>query len=179
MNMEMVETPPQYRGPGAPPLLAPQPPKRVWSLNVLVVDDDAADTSLILNVLNRHPNVASAQATDAPEFALRQLEIGRLGPDLILLDIHMPRLDGFAFLRNLRDIPGLERLPVVFLTTSSLASDVLRTRRSSASHYVLKPDTYLDLQASLNGVLRRAASGRWSHWHALLSRKPNDCRRRR
>jgi CheY-like chemotaxis protein len=161
MSHEMVTTYPQYRGPAGPPL-EPQPPKRVWSLNVLVIDDDAADTSLILNVLKRHPQVASARATDAPEFALRELEMGRLKPDLILLDIHMPRVDGFTFLRNLRDIPEMTDLPVVFLTTSCLASDVNRTARSTASQYLVKPDSFLELQSCLNGVLRRAAAGRWN-----------------
>jgi DNA-binding response OmpR family regulator len=146
-----------------PQMLEPQPPRRVWSLNVLLVDDDAADTSLILNVLKRHPHVASAQATDAPEFALRQLEVGRLRPDLVLLDIHMPRLDGFRFLQRMRDIPTMYMVPVVFLTTSRLSSDAMRTKISSASLYIIKPDTYLELQARLNGVLRRASSGRWSH----------------
>jgi CheY-like chemotaxis protein len=141
-----------------------EPPRRVWSLSVLLVDDDVADTSLILNVLKRHPSVTLAQATNTPEFALRQLAAGRLlKPGLILLDIHMPRLDGFGFLNALREIPGMEAVPVVFLTTSGLASDVAKTRESSASLYVVKPDTYTELQSRLNGVVRRAAAGQWTH----------------
>jgi CheY-like chemotaxis protein len=157
-----VETLSYFR-PNGPSSLEAQPPRRVWSLNVLLVDDDEADTALILSVLRRSPQVSSAQATDAPEFALRQLETGRLKPDLLLLDIQMPRIDGFAFLDHLRTIPEMIALPVVFLTTSRLASDVMRTRQSSAAFYVIKPDTYFELQARLNGVLRKAASGRWSH----------------
>jgi DNA-binding response OmpR family regulator len=141
----------------------PRPPRRVWALNVLLVDDDAADTALILDVLRRHPHVSTALATDAPAFALRQLEAGRqMKPDLVLLDIHMPRIDGFAFLEALRCIPAMVRTPVVFLTTSCLASDVMKTGDSSALLYVIKPDNYLELQSRLNGVLRRATTGRWS-----------------
>jgi CheY-like chemotaxis protein len=148
------------------PPLHPEPPRprRVWALNVLLVDDDAADTTLILNVLKRHPNVSTALATDAPEFVLRQLAAGRqMKPDLVLLDIHMPRLDGFGFLEALRGIPAMANVPVVFLTTSCLSSDVAKTRGSSALLYVIKPESYLELQSRLNGVLRRAASGRWSN----------------
>jgi CheY-like chemotaxis protein len=145
------------------PRFKPQPPRRVWSLNVLLVDDDAADVSLILNVLRRHPNVSTAHATDAPEFALRQLADGRMKPDLILLDIHMPRVDGFTFLEELRRIPTMAIVPVVFLTTSCLAKDVMVARGSSASLYVIKPDTYDALQASLNGVLRRVVRSGWTH----------------
>jgi DNA-binding response OmpR family regulator len=149
----------------SPPLYSDPPrPRRVWALNVLLVDDDAADTALIMNVLKRHPNVSTALATDAPEFVLRQLRTGRqMKPDLVLLDIHMPRVDGFAFLSALRGIPEMTEVPVVFLTTSCLSSDVAKTRGSSALLYVIKPETYLELQSRLNGVLRRAASGRWSH----------------
>ena len=137
---------------------------RVWNLNVLLVDDDVADTALIMNVLTRHPNVSNAHATDAPEFALRQLAKGSpIRPDLVLLDIHMPRLDGFEFLRAMRQIPSVSGVPVVFLTSSGLSTDVAKAMATTASLYVVKPPTYFDLQARLNGVLRQAASGRWSN----------------
>jgi DNA-binding response OmpR family regulator len=141
----------------------PRSPNRTWSLNVLLVDDDIADTCLILNVLKRHPQVSAAHATDAPEFALRQLEMGRLKPDLVLLDIHMPKVSGFTFLREMRLIPRMASVPVVFLTTSRLESDVVRAKGASASSYVIKPESYFELQARLNGVVRQAAAGRWSH----------------
>jgi CheY-like chemotaxis protein len=138
------------------------PARRVWSLNVLVIDDDVADTELILSVLKRHPDVSAVRAADSPELALRQFAGGHhLRPDLILLDIQMPRMNGFAFLAAMRRIPAVAHVPVVFLTTSKLASDVARMKDSSASLYVIKPDSYFELQARLNGVLKRATSGRW------------------
>jgi CheY-like chemotaxis protein len=134
--------------------------RRVWGLDVLVVDDDPADTALILAALNRNPEVTSARATDAPAFALRQLAVGgRLRPHLVLLDIHMPKLDGFTFLAALRRIPAMASVPVVFLTTSGLAADVTRTQDSSASLYVLKPNSNSELQARINGVIRLASTG--------------------
>jgi DNA-binding response OmpR family regulator len=145
------------------PQFEPRSPNRTWNLNVLLIDDDIADTCLILNVLKRHPQVSAAHATDAPEFALRQLEMGRLKPDLVLLDIHMPKVSGFTFLEEMRHIPSMETVPVVFLTTSCLESDVMRAKGATASSYVIKPESYLELQARLNGVVRQAAAGRWSH----------------
>jgi CheY-like chemotaxis protein len=162
MDRTMLESPTEQIWQSSPVHFEPRPPRRVWSLNVLLVDDDAADTALILNVLRRHPHVSTALATDSPAFALRQLQGGRqMRPDLVLLDINMPLLDGFAFLEALRDIPAMASVPVVFLTTSCRASDVERTRRTSALLYVVKPDNYLELQSRLNGVLRRASTGRW------------------
>lgn len=136
--------------------------QHVWSINILVVEDDPADTSLILNVLRRHPNVSATHATDAPDTALAQLSAGQLDPDLVLLDIHMPRLDGFGFLEGLRRIPSMVGVPVVFLSTSRLARDVIEARHTSASFYVIKPDTYQELQTRLDGVIKRAISGAWS-----------------
>jgi DNA-binding response OmpR family regulator len=107
--------------------------------------------------------VSAAHATDAPEFALRQLAMGRLKPALVLLDIHMPKVSGFTFLRKMREIPSMASVPVVFLTTSRLESDVLRARSASASSYVIKPESYFELQARLNGIVRQAAAGRWGH----------------
>jgi len=72
----------------------PRRARRSFGLKVLVVDDDDADVSLILDALRRHPYVSTAVAARSPLFALRQLEAGHLSPDLVLLDIHMPKMAG-------------------------------------------------------------------------------------
>ncbi|MDB5465169.1 MAG: response regulator rcp1 [Phenylobacterium sp.] len=143
------------------PWLDRRPSGHVWNLNVLLVDDDAADTSLILDVLRRHPDVAAVHAFDAPIAALRQLATGRQKPNLVLLDIHMPRLDGFEFLKELRRIESMVSVPVVFLTTSGLTRDVREYSASSASSYIIKPDTYFELQTRMDAVIKRALSGVW------------------
>jgi two-component system, OmpR family, response regulator AdeR len=163
MTSEVVQSIARSERPWPAPKFEPRSPNRTWNLNVLLIDDDVADTCLILNVLKRHPQVSAAHATDAPEFALRQLEMGRLKPDLVLLDIHMPKVSGFTFLQEMRHIPSMASVPVVFLTTSRLESDVMRAKGATASSYVIKPESYFELQARLNGVVRQAAAGRWSH----------------
>jgi CheY-like chemotaxis protein len=140
----------------------PRPSQQAWNISVLLVEDDPADTSLILNVLRRHPKVSTTQAVAAPDIALRQLEAGHMKPDLVLLDIHMPRIDGFQFLQRLRRIASMARTPAVFLTTSSLVVDVVQARQCSASSYVIKPDTYAELQDRLDAVIERVLSGAWS-----------------
>lgn len=161
MNLAAAPSRANARPLSSPP--SPPPRHRFLRLSVLLVDDDAADTSLILSVLKRHPNVSAAHATDAPEFALRQLASGRLRPDLVLLDIHMPRTDGFSFLSQMREIPDMQSVPVVFLTTSGLEKDVLEYTNGSASLYVIKPDTYFELQTRVSGVIRRAIAGAWGY----------------
>jgi DNA-binding response OmpR family regulator len=138
------------------------PPRQASNITVLLVEDDPADTGLIVNVLKRHPQVAAVSAADAPDIALIQLESGFLQPDLILLDIHMPRVNGFQFLERLRRIKAMAATPVVFLTTSCRVTDVMEARRGSAAFYVVKPDTYGELQERLDAVVKRAVSGVWS-----------------
>ena len=152
----------------SPPMLQPQPTAvepplespRV-GLDILLVEDDAADASLILGALEKHPSVLVAHAVASPLLALYELLAGRLQPDLVLLDLHMPRLSGFEFLKGLRRIPSLNKVPVVFLTTSDLGKDVFEYMHSSASLYVVKPDTFAELRTRMNGIIERAVSGVW------------------
>jgi len=146
---------------GGRPQLATRLLRHRRQIDVLLVEDDPADAHLILKVLEQHPGVFNALASDAPDLALSQLASGRLRADLILLDIHMPRMDGFKFLRNLRQIRAMAKAPVVFLTTSWLARDAADVTRSSASLYVIKPDTYDELETCLDTVIHRAQSGAW------------------
>jgi CheY-like chemotaxis protein len=136
----------------------PKPARRASSFSVLVVEDDAADTTLILEALKRHPDVSAAHAWDAADGALRLLAAGQMHPDLVLLDIHMPRIDGFEFLDRMRRIAGMTDVPVVFLTTSSRAQDAAMAKQSSATSYVIKPASYPELRARLDVVVQRAVA---------------------
>jgi DNA-binding response OmpR family regulator len=140
----------------------PQSALNVWSIEILLVEDDAADASLILDVLKRHPNVKRAVGADAPDQALFDLASGRLRPNLILLDILMPKLNGFRFLEGLRGIAEMQDVPVVMLTTSRLAKDVERARDAAVCGYIVKPDSYDELRARLDRVIKQAITGAWS-----------------
>jgi CheY-like chemotaxis protein len=148
------ERAPAATGLGA--LSSKRPVEALWSIDVLVVDDDAADTSLIMEILRDHHRVGVAIASDEPEAALFQLAQGWARPGLILLDIHMPRVNGFVFLEALREIPRFKDTPVVFLTTSGHTRDVENARKTSATSYVVKPDTYDGLRERINAVIKQA-----------------------
>ena len=75
-------------------------------------------------------------------------------PDLLLLDLKMPRLNGFQVLEWLRTQPGLKRLPVIVFTSSTLSEDVNRAYDLGANSYVEKPGTNSNLSAFL-GQLRQ------------------------
>ena len=139
----------------------PAATSRRWTIDILVVEDDEADRSLITDVLKRHPKVSAMSATDAPEQALADLARGRLRPDLIFLDINMPRLNGFKFLEALRQIPAMRTTPVVVLTTSRMARDVEDACTGGVSLYVVKPDTYEAFKTRLGSVIEQALNGAW------------------
>ncbi|HWA00222.1 MAG TPA: response regulator [Caulobacterales bacterium] len=140
----------------------PMASERVWTIDVLLVDDDEADTCLIVGALRADARVRAVHASSRPGETLFELAEGKLRPHLILLDINMPRLNGFKFLEALRRIPRMQATPVVFLTTSRLARDVTQALAGSVSSYVVKPDSYEELAAKLDGVVEAAIANSWS-----------------
>jgi two-component system alkaline phosphatase synthesis response regulator PhoP len=82
-------------------------------------------------------------------------------PDLVLLDLMLPEMDGFRVLRALRE--GGSRVPILVLTARGDESDKVRGLRLGADDYVTKPFSILELLARVEALLRRAAPGPASH----------------
>jgi CheY-like chemotaxis protein len=137
-------------------LLQPGATLKPRGMKVLLVEDDAADTQLIQRALQRHPDVSDVDTRNAPVRALMELSAGRLRPALIFLDISMPGIDGFQFLEALRRIPSMSEVPVVFITSSAFVRDVGRAIRSSARDYIVKPDSFEELETKIDVAIKRA-----------------------
>ncbi len=103
---------------------------------VLLVDDDPALADLTRIWLERGGYTVQ-RAHDGPE-GLAALAQDPL-PDLVLLDVMLPKLDGFEVLRRLRADERTRELPVVMITTFSRDKDVERGRSLGASDYMVKP----------------------------------------
>jgi DNA-binding response OmpR family regulator len=116
---------------------------------VLVVDDDVDVRTLVRELLTR----AGYRVTEAPDgrAALRVLFDER--PDLVLLDVSMPELDGWATLERIRE---LSDVPVVMLSAMGAELEKVRALRGGADDYVTKPFGRQELLARLETVLRRA-----------------------
>jgi DNA-binding response OmpR family regulator len=121
------------------------------ALHILTVDDDERIRRLVQINLQRAGYRVSG-AGDGIE-GLEQIERER--PDLVLLDVNMPRLDGIELLRQLRARPDTAALPVVMLTARSQDEDVLEGTRSGANYYLTKPFSPPELLA----VVRQALEG--------------------
>ncbi len=118
----------------------------------LVIDDnrDAADTVCrMLDLLG-----VSAQAAYGPREALLMLKEVR--PDIIFLDVNMPGLDGFEVMSYIRRYPGLESVPVVFVTSDDQPETAGRVRRTGALLIIIKPATMESLELALKkaGLIR-------------------------
>jgi two-component system response regulator len=125
---------------------------RESGLHILVVEDDAGDACLIRRALEDDPRVARLDFADDGAEALAILDQGAAAPDLAIIDLKMPRMDGFRLLRELarRRTHGF---PVLVLTSSTAASDAARSLLNGANRVVAKPDTLEELERELSSAI--------------------------
>jgi DNA-binding NtrC family response regulator len=119
--------------------------------SILVVDDTPANIGFLLETLSQ----AGYRVRVAPdgESALEQAQY--LPPDLVLLDVMMPGIDGFETCRRLRKLPRLAQVPVIFMTALSDAQDKVRAFGAGADDYVTKPFQHEEVLARVRIHLTR------------------------
>jgi CheY-like chemotaxis protein len=113
-------------------------------LQVLVVDDDLGDVALMENAFADHSVHSKlhhvADGAQALAFLRRESPYGDAPrPDLILLDLNMPRVDGRQVLTRIKADDDLKSIPTVVLTTSAADSDIFSSYTAHANAYVTKP----------------------------------------
>jgi len=113
-------------------------------VEILVVDDSEDDVILLKEAFAENPLVDFVQMAEDGEEALRYLRCegphrGARRPSLILLDINMPKKNGFEVLAEIRADKHLRDIPVVMLTTSKQESDILRAYDIGACSFIAKP----------------------------------------
>ncbi|MBC7784445.1 MAG: response regulator transcription factor [Burkholderiales bacterium] len=123
---------------------------------VLVVDDEKDIVEMMSFNLTRngYDVVTAHNGNDALEVAQREM------PDLIILDLMMPGLDGTEVTRRLKADPRMAKIPLVMLTAKGEETDVVVGLRLGADDYVTKPFSVKILMERLNTILRRA-DGAW------------------
>jgi diguanylate cyclase (GGDEF)-like protein len=119
---------------------------------VLIVDDDPAIRRLIAAILERE----GFELVEA-ENGRQALDVARAeSPDLVLLDVMMPELDGVEVCRMLRADPRTRGTSVIMLTARALSADVLIGLSAGADDYVIKPFHPVEVLARVKSTLRRA-----------------------
>ncbi|HEV8533884.1 MAG TPA: response regulator [Methylomirabilota bacterium] len=123
---------------------------------ILVVDDEPPIVDLVRFTLED----ADVRVVEASDGAEALVVARRTIPDLVLLDVHMPRLDGFEVCRQLRSEPALARIPIVMLTAAGREADRARGRAAGADEYLTKPFSPLALLALVEALVPDTRSWR-------------------
>jgi len=129
---------------------------------ILVAEDDAEDRLLMMDAFDACHLRNPVHFVENGEELLDSLRgVGRYAPPgsaprpgLILLDLKMPRMDGFEALDEIKKDPRLRAIPVVVVTTSSSKEDIARSYDLGVSGYVTKPVSFEGLVHAVQGLIR-------------------------
>jgi DNA-binding response OmpR family regulator len=119
---------------------------------VLVVDDDP----VILKLLEVNFEMEGFQVVRAADGAEGLERARAVLPDIVILDVMMPRMTGYEVAKALREDDGTAHIPIIFVTARAQSSDVERGLELGVDDYVTKPFDPLDLVARVNTLLARS-----------------------
>ena len=129
-------------------------------LRVVVVDDNAVNRMVLVSLLESLGARAIEFESGVRALAwVRDAQQSGLGCDLILLDAHMPDLDGFELAAQLRLLPGSGKTPLIMLSSAGLKGDAQRSREVGFDAYLSKPFTRQDLIHVISRVFRDSSIG--------------------
>lgn len=120
--------------------------------HILLVDDDRAILEGVADLLSLHGYDVMTAASAKSALKVMQQQV----PDLVISDIMMPGMDGYAFYEAVRDNPAWTPIPFIFLTARGQPTDVRRGQSLGADAYVTKPFDPEDLLIAVKARLRRA-----------------------
>ena len=143
----------------------------VNSIDILIVEDNAGDARLIKEVFNENKVFNSLHfvndGVEAMDFLYGKGKYkGMAKPDLIILDLNLPRKDGRQVLAEIKSDDSLKHIPVVIMTISQAEEDILRSYNLHANCYVTKP---IDLN-QFSKVIRSIEN----FWFTIVKLPPKD-----
>jgi len=120
---------------------------------ILFIEDDAIETMKFQRAMSKLETKHTLIEAKNGEEALSYLESGKSLPDIILLDLNMPRMNGIEFLGILKQHDKIKYLPTIILTTSENRDDLLECYKIGIAGYIIKPLKYEDYETKLKTVL--------------------------
>ncbi len=121
---------------------------------ILIIEDNRANMKLATLLMSKAGHTAAC-AVDA-ETGLTLARADR--PDLILMDIQLPGMDGLAATRLLKNDPATAAIPIIALTSMAMKDDQAKTRAAGCDAYIAKPLRYRELYAAIDALLAQARS---------------------
>lgn len=129
-------------------------------MNILLVEDNPGDVVLLREALTQaglpHNMIEAGDGLEALEILANPPFEGK-HPDIILLDLNLPRMNGREVIRRLNADPALKRIPLVVLTTSREEMHIIAGREHDSAMYLVKPPTFNEFLHVVHAV--------WKFWH--------------
>jgi two-component system, cell cycle response regulator DivK len=122
---------------------------------ILYVEDNPDNRLLVKRILLSE-DYALLEATDAMD-ALNVLKTAR--PDLILMDINMPDMDGYTLTAKIKSLPGFERVPILAVTANVMRGDKEKTLEAGCDGYIQKPLDIEQLTREIEKFILRRTNG--------------------
>lgn len=132
--------------------------KKLSQLNVLLIEDDTIETMKFERVVQSMDMDVAVTVVNNGAEALSNLQHSDDLPDLVLVDLNMPKMDGLEFLGHLRGHDRLKYLPTVVLTTSDHQKDIRQSYEAGVAGFMVKPLKYDDYITAIKALLTY-----WSH----------------
>ena len=145
---------------------------------ILIADDNPDNLDIFRTRLAAHKyEIITATDGEAALAAAKEKQ-----PDVILLDIMMPKMDGVEVCRHLRADPSLPFMPIIMVTAKTSSQDVVSSLEAGADEYLTKPVDHGALVARVNSMLRikaltdtvQAQSAKLAEWNAKLEQRVNE-----
>jgi PAS domain S-box-containing protein len=131
-----------------------QAPEGAQPHTLLYVEDNPANLRLVEQIIARHPDLSLLTAVTGE----RGVEIARVAqPDVVLMDINLPGIDGFEALRLLRSDPATALIPVIAISANAMPRDIERGKAAGFFRYITKPIRINEFMAAMAAALELAA----------------------
>lgn len=120
---------------------------------VFLVDDDTDDQDFFKSALQAIDNSAFLLSAFNGEHALEMINGGNVDPDIVFLDLNMPRMNGAELLVELRRMESFDPIPIILYSTSSERSAIIECLQLGANDYLVKPNKFETLIVEIRTVM--------------------------
>jgi CheY-like chemotaxis protein len=126
---------------------------------ILIIDDDMEDQELLREAIKEVDKSIHCISAKNGEEALDMLHtLLKKLPQLIFLDLNMPRMNGKVFLHRLKQLPIINDIPVIVYTTSKMPIDIEEMKQLGARRFITKPNSFEEIIKIVTGLLSSKAS---------------------